>query len=129
VALNLLIKTFDGALAKKSSKATADFIAFEVERVNLEGALGDDGAYVNIVAKGDAMIVSKSGYPTYETGAAPDYSAPGAPTNVVLRQDMLSGAFVARFHPARRRSINEAQTCIGDPAGIQSRYVVSVRPL
>ena len=116
-------------MTKKSSRASADFLAFEVARLNLESALGDDGAYVNIVAKGDAMIVSKSGYPSYETKFSPDYSAPGAPTGVVLRHGTVSGTIVCRFRPERRRMPNEIWTASGDPnaeanwklAGIFSR--------
>ena len=110
-----MIANFDSALAAKNSRARADYIAFEAARVALEGALGDDGSYVNTVAQGDASIVADSGYPSYETGASPDYAPPGAPQNVVLRHGMLSGSLVARFRPERRRGVTEAETCIGDP--------------
>ncbi|HEY3662584.1 MAG TPA: hypothetical protein VGL24_05470 [Chthoniobacterales bacterium] len=113
--LATLITTYEQALAKKSSRASADFLAFEVARINLESALGENGGYVNIVAKGDATIVSKSGYPSYETKFSPDYSAPGAPTVVVLRQGTVSGSIVGRFRPQRRRMPNEAWTCTSDP--------------
>ena len=85
--LTTLIQNYGEALAKKASRARADFIAF-----------GDNGAYVNIVAKGDPMIVSKSGYPSYEPKFSPDYSAPGAPANVVLRQGTVSSSMVCRFN-------------------------------
>src|SRR5450432_2257536 len=120
-ALDTLIQTYDLALAKKNSNARADFIAHELARTNLEDTLGDNGGYVNIVAKGDATIVEASGYPSYETGAAPDYSPPLAPTNVVLRPGVISGSFVSRYRPARRRSVNEAQTCVGDP-GLEANW-------
>lgn len=109
------IDAYNEALAKKNSRATADFIAFEMARANLEGALGEDGSYVNIVAKGDAAVVSASGYPSYETATTADYSAPAAPTDVVVRQGVISGSYVARYRPSRRRSVNEAQVCTGDP--------------
>jgi len=102
--LTTLIQNYGEALAKKASRARADFIAF-----------GDNGAYVNIVAKGDPMIVSKSGYPSYEPKFSPDYSAPGAPANVVLRQGTVSSSMVCRFQPERRRMPNEAWTCTSDP--------------
>lgn len=121
-----LISVFDQALTKKSSRATADHVAFEVARIDLEGALGDNGSYVNIVAKGDPMTVSASGYPSYETGSTPDPSAPAAPTNVVLRQSLISGSFVARFRPMRRRSITEGQTCVSDPNVEQSWKVAGL---
>ncbi len=53
--------------------------------------------------------------PSYATGATPDYSAPGAPENVVIRQGDVSGEIVARYRPQRSRSMNEVQTCTGDP--------------
>lgn len=110
-----LIGVFEQALAKKSSRATADHLAFEVARTDLEGALGDNGSYVNTVAKGEPMTVSESGYPSYETGNTPDTSAPAAPIDVVVRQSVISGSFVARFRPMRRRSVTEGQTCVSDP--------------
>jgi hypothetical protein len=114
--LKLLNDAFEAAMAKKVGGARADFLAFEVARANLEGALGDTGAYVNIVAKGDPTTVSASGFPSYDTGGnTPDYSPPAAPTNVVVRQGVISGSYVSRFRAARRRSVNEAQTCTGDP--------------
>ena len=114
-AFQTLIDTFLGALAKKSSGATADTIAFNIARNDLESALGDLGGYVNIVAKGDAAIVSASGFPSYDTARVTDTSPPAAPQNVILRQGDLSGSFVARYTPDRQRSMNEVQTNIGDP--------------
>ena len=110
-----LIDAFEQALFKKSSRATADHIAFEVARTDLEGALGDNGSYVNIVAKGSPMTISASGYPSYETGSTRDTSAPPAPIDVVVRQSVISGSFIARFRPMRRRSVTEGQTCVSDP--------------
>jgi hypothetical protein len=110
-----LIDVFEQALFKKSSRATSDHIAFEVARTDLEGALGDNGSYVNIVAKGNPMTVSASGYPSYETGKTADTSAPAAPIDVVVRQSVISGSFIARFRPMRRRSLTEGQTCVSDP--------------
>lgn len=60
-------------------------------------------------------IVTVSGFPFYETGNSPDYSAPGAPTDVVLRQGDVSGQIGARSRPKRTPSMNEVQTCTGDP--------------
>lgn len=79
-ALQTLITDFAAALAAKSSGASAATIAFNVSRHELESALGDLGAAVNIVAKGDPAIVTLSGFPAYETtGHGPDTSAPVAP--------------------------------------------------
>lgn len=115
-ALQTLIGIFNTKLAAKASRATADHIAFNIARHDLENALAELGTYVNSVAKGDPVIVEKSGFPSYETThAAADTAPPAAPTNVVLRQGDLSGSFVARYHPDRAKSMNEVQTCTGDP--------------
>jgi hypothetical protein len=115
-ALQTLIDAVDAALTKKASGARADTIAFDIARNDLEGALGELGYYVNIIAKGDAALVVASGFPSYLTWPrTPDTAPPGAPANVVLRQGDLSGSFVARYKPDRQHSINEVQTNISDP--------------
>ena len=115
-ALATLIGTFNTTLAAKASRATAATIAFNIARHELEVALAALGGYVNQVAKGDAAIVEKSGVPSYDTAhAAPDTAPPAAPTELRLRQGDLSGQVVARYHPDRQKSMNEAQTCTGDP--------------
>jgi hypothetical protein len=113
--LQTLIDTCKDALIKKASKAIADTLAFNVARAALEEGLAAIGGCVNTVAKGDATIVMSTGFPSYETGNTPDYSAPEAPTNLVLRQGDMTGEAVARFRPRRRKSVNEVQTCTGDP--------------
>ena len=114
--LQTLIDTCKAALIKKASKAIADTLAFNVARAALEvEGLAAIGGYVNTVAKGDATIVISTGFPSYETGNTPDYSAPEAPTNLVLRQGDMSGEAVARYRPKRRKSLNELQKCTGDP--------------
>ncbi len=115
-ALHSLIGDFAAKLAAKASGATADTIAFNIARHELEGALGDLGSYVNIMAKGDPSIIAASGFPSYETtGRVPYTNPPAAPQNVVLRQGDLSGSLVARYSPDRPRSMNEVQTNTGDP--------------
>lgn len=114
-ALQPLIDNTDTALTKKASGAVADTIAFNVARNELESALTDLGNYVNIVAKGDATKVNASGFPSYETDRTIDLSPPPAPENLVLRQGDLSGSLVARYKPARQRSMNEVQTNTADP--------------
>ncbi len=111
-----LVNTFEQKLAAKASHATADTIAFNIARHNLEGALADLGGYVNSVAKGDPTKISASGFPSFDTAhTTPDTAPPAAPGNVVLQPGDLSGSFVARYHPDRQRSMNEVQTCVGDP--------------
>ena len=111
-----LVNTFEQKLAAKASRATADTIAFNIARHNLEVALADLGSYVNLVAKGDVTKISASGFPSFDTAhTTPDTAPPAAPGNVVLQPGDLSGSFVARYHPDRQRSMNEVQTCVGDP--------------
>ncbi len=114
-ALQTVIDTFDQKLADKASRSTADITAFNAAREALEIVLADLGGYVNSVAKGDPAIVALSGFPSYETGNAPDLSPPAAPQNLVLRQGDLSGSLVARYRPDRTPSMNDVETCTGDP--------------
>ncbi len=111
----ILITTADQALAQRASNAKADVIAFQVARHALEGALSDLGGYVNTKAQGDAAIVESSGFPSYDTARAQSDAPPAAPENLVLRQGDLSGQMISRCKPDRPRSVNEVQTCIGDP--------------
>jgi len=114
-AFQLLIDAFESALNKKASKATADIIAFNVARNDLETALFKLGNYVNTTADGDPAIVVLSGFPSYETARTPDTTPPAAPQNLVVRQGDLSGTLVARYQPDRQHSINDVQTNTGDP--------------
>ncbi len=109
------IGTYDETLAARASRAKLDVIAFNDARAELEDSLTQLGNYVNIVAKGNAMIVGLSGFPSYDTSRTPDTSAPAAPTNLRLNQGDLTGSFVARYKPERSPSTNEVQTCTGDP--------------
>ena len=109
------ITTFNTKLAAKASRATADVIAFNIARHELEELLTELGNFVNSVAMGDAAIVEASGFPSYTTGKPADNSPPAAPTDLRLRHGDLSGQIVARYKPAREGSINELQTNTGDP--------------
>lgn len=111
----LNITACDKAYNKKASKATADINAFNLARATLEGNCSQLGSYVNTVAQGDETIVIASGIPSYETSNTPDYSAPAAPTKLTVRQGDVSGQIIARYRPARSPSMNEVQTCAGDP--------------
>ena len=116
VPFQAAITDFLKKLAAKASRATADVIAFNLSRHELEGLLGELGGYVNSVAKGDAAIVSLSGFPSFDTAHAPANTAPpAAPADLKLRPGDLPGEVVARYHPDRAHSMNEAQTCTGDP--------------
>ena len=64
---------------------------------------------------GDPMIVALSGFPSYTTGHAPDYAPPAAPANLRLRHGRSRAASIFRYQPPRTPSMNEVQTCTGDP--------------
>jgi len=114
-ALQTLIDAFSAALNKKASKATADIVAFNVARNDLETALTGLGNYVNTVANGDPAIVVQSGIPSYETVRTPDVNPPAAPQNLVVRQGDLSGTLIVRYQPDRQHSINDVQVNTADP--------------
>ncbi|SRR5581483_32118 len=114
-SLQTLIDTFDQKLAAKASRATVDIAAFNDAREALEIALADLGSYVNQVAKGDATIVALSGFPSYDTARTIDTSPPAAPENLTVRQGDLSGSCVVRYRPDRTPSMNDIETCLGDP--------------
>jgi len=107
--------TYDAKLIARASNAKTDVIAFNEARDTLEESLGVLGNYVNTIAKGDPMIVDKSGFPSYLTARPADTSPPAAPTDLRLRQGDLSGSVVARYKPERQPSTNEVQTTTGDP--------------
>ena len=117
-SLATLLSTYGQKLAARASNANADVLAFHAARAALEGALHDLGIYVNFIAKGDAALVEKSGFPSYTigTGATPGHSPiPAAPTDVKLRLGDLPNSVIARFKPDRPASFNVAQINIGDP--------------
>lgn len=114
-ALQTLVTDYDQKLVARAGRATADVIAFNDVRASMEETLAVLGNYVNGVAKGDAGIVEKSGYPSYDTTKIVDTSPPAAPTDLRLRQGDLSGTIVARYHAERQRSTNEVQVNTGDP--------------
>ena len=117
-ALATLLATYGQKLAARASNASADVLAFNLARHDLEGALHDLGVYVNFIAKGDPVIVEKSGFPSYATGpgATPGPSPiPGPPQDLKLRAGDLSGSLVGRCKPDRQHSFNVAQVNPGDP--------------
>ena len=114
-AFQTLIDDFDAKLVTRASNASADVLAFNLVRTELENALGGLGNYVNSVAKGDPMIVEHSGFPSYATGRTPSTGAPAAPADLRLRQGDQNGSIVARYKPDRPGSTNEVQTCTTGP--------------
>lgn len=113
--LQTLVTDFDAKLVARASNATADVLALNECREQILETLRVLGNYVNGVAKGDPMIVEKSGFPSYETGRPADTTPPAAPANLRLKQGELSGSLVARYKPERANSTNEVQTTTGDP--------------
>jgi hypothetical protein len=109
------IDDYETALNKKASRATADIIAFNVARNDLETVLTGLGNYANTVAKGDPSIIVKSGIPSYETLRTPDTAPPAAPQNLTVRQGDNSGTLVVRYQADRQHSINDIQVNTGDP--------------
>ena len=114
-ALATLLATYGQKLAARASRASADVLAFNLARHDLEAALHDLGVYVNLTAKGDAMIVEKSGFPSFG-GAQPGPSGiPAAPQDLKLRNGDLSASMIGRCKPDRIHSFNVAQINLGDP--------------
>ena len=109
------VTAYKETLAAKSSRATADVIAFQVARRELEGLLAIAGGVVNATALGDPSLVAASGFPSYETRKPADLSAPVAPANLRLRHGELSGWTDVRFRPGRARSLSEVQLSTSDP--------------
>ena len=114
-ALQTLATAYDTKLVARASRATADIIAFNSARAALEDALGGLGNYANSIAKGDAVMVEKSGFPSYDTSKTVDPSPPAAPTDLRLRHGDLTGSILARYRPERHPNTNEVQTNTGDP--------------
>lgn len=115
VALQTLVTTYDEKLVDRASRASVDILAFNEARDALEEALGVLGNYVNSVAKGDAMLVEKSGFPSYDTVRTPDTAPPEAPTDLRLRHGDVSGVITIRYKTDRQPSTNEVQVNLGDP--------------
>ena len=114
-ALQTLITTYNQKLVARASRASVDVLAFNLARHDLEVALHDLGGYVNLVAKGEPMLVTESGFPSYGGTQASLPAIPGAPTDLRLRNGDLSRSIVARCRPDRSPSFNIAQTNTGDP--------------
>ena len=114
-AFQTQIGDYDAKLVARASRASSDVLAFNNARADMEQTLTVLGNYVNVAAKGDAVIVDQSGFPSYSTAHAPASGAPAAPADLRLRHGDLSGGIVARYKPDRPNSTNEVQTTTGDP--------------
>jgi hypothetical protein len=113
--LHTLVEEYATRLVARASRATADVIALRAKRRELESALRSLGHYVNLVAKGDALVVERSGFPVYTTGAPIDPAPPAAPTDLRLVRGILSGTAVARYRAISPTRPNEVETTTGDP--------------
>ena len=103
------VTTYNTANLARASKASADILDFNEARALLEDSLKKLGAYVNSLANGDAIIVGKSGLPSYVVERTPDANPPEAPEDLRLKHATLSGSVIARYKPDRRPSTNEVQ--------------------
>jgi len=61
--LRAALVAFNDALVKLTGHATADIIAFNIARHELEAMLANLGAHVNIVAQHDPVMLVGSGFP------------------------------------------------------------------
>ncbi len=113
--LQTLVTDFDAKVVARASNATADVLALNECREQILEKLRVLGNYVNGEAKGDPMIVEKSGFPSYETARTADTTPPAAPANLRLKQGELSGSIMARYKPEKANSTNEVQITTGDP--------------
>src|SRR6187455_2476902 len=66
-ALQALVTDYDEKLVARASRAWAAVIALREARRTLEEALRVLGMYVNGEAKGDPVLVERSGFPMYST--------------------------------------------------------------
>ena len=114
-AFLILVDTYTDAVAARASRATTDFIAFNVARDALEDGMSELGGYVNLIAKGDATKVDQSGFPSYDTTRTADTAPPAAPSDLRLRHGDVSGSVIARFKTERQSSTNEVQLNLGNP--------------
>ncbi len=114
-ALGVLVEDYAQKIMDRQTGASADVLALKQARTALEWALRGLGTYVNTVARGQALIVEKSGFPSFATARTRDFSPPAAPTNLRLRHLTLPGSVLARYVPPRRRGANEVQVTTGDP--------------
>ena len=109
------VTDYDAKLIARASRASTDILAFNTARDELEASLASLGGYVNGIAKGDPVIVDKSGFPSYNTAQVIDTSAPAGPADLRLKHGDLPGTLVARYKPDRQPNTNEVQANTADP--------------
>jgi len=115
------ITSYKAKLQAKESGSITDINAFNDARAEMNATMAAFGNYVNSVAAGNPTIVGLSGMPFYGTTRQPDNTPPNAPQNLRLRHDELPGAIIALYSPERSPSVNEVQTCTGDP-GVEANW-------
>lgn len=107
---------YDKKLFVRASRGKPGTLAFQVARTALENSLRLLGNYVNYTAKGDATIVTQSGFPSYVRRYSADTSPPPAPVDVRLIYGPVSGAVLLRYRPGRKRSMNQVEVNTVGPA-------------
>jgi len=113
--LQVLVSDYATKLLAKTDGSKVDRLAFTVAQHALRGALALLGNHVNTVAKGSAVIVEKSGFPSFQAGRRPLRGLPAAPAKLVLKHGTLSTTVLARYKPDRSPSTNELQINLTDP--------------
>lgn len=113
--LQTLVSDYNHALEAKLDGSKAARVHFLVAQSALREALARLGMHVNSVAKGDAVIVEKSGFPSFQAGRRPPMGIPSAPKKLTLKHGTLSTTVQARYLADRRPSSNEVQVNKDDP--------------
>ncbi len=109
------IDDFKAKILARVDGGTTAVNALRTAHEGMADRLRQLGTYVNTRAMGKLAETQKSGFPIYATRRPPDYSPPPAPQDLVLRHGKLSSTIKVRHRPARRRSVNEVQVCLGNP--------------
>ena len=110
------INSYTGALATaRTAPSQANTLTKNNARVALQSTLSLLGNYVNSIAQGDPVIITLSGFPSYNTIPGPIPSVRPAPQYLVLKQGTASGSFGVSFTPYMSNDSQQVQTSLTDP--------------
>lgn len=125
-ALDVLLKqlnSYTSALAAtRAAPSQSNTLAKNNTRVAVQNTLTLLGGYVNGVAQGDPVIITLSGFPSYNTIPGPVPSIRPAPQYLVLKQGTASGTIGVSFTPYMSNDSQEVQTNLTDP-GIEANWM------